>query len=160
MEKIPRADGGRTMSKLLISLREEISKWIMRTKNAGVIMRIPLLGVTAVSTMITALRGTFLERYTLAIVVGFGVAALVFVWAYDRFQVMNMQNRWNADRADNYYGPTGAIDQLAAAEREAVLAQSIKNDWDMEKTREEMKKAAERAISEYRNGVDMERFQK
>jgi len=146
------------MSKILVALREEVSKWIMRTKNAGVILRIPLLGVTAVSTLVTALRGTMLEKYTLPILSVFGIGAVVFIWAYDRFQVMNIQNRWNADRADNYYGPTGAIDQLASAERDAVLAQSIKNDWDMERTREEMKKAVERAVSEYRNGVDMKRF--
>lgn len=148
------------MSKLLVKLRDEVSRWIMRTKNAGVILRIPLLGVTAVSTLVTALKGTVLQNYTIYIV-GFScIGAMLFIWAYDRFQVMNMQNRWNADRADNYYGPTGAINQLAAAEREAVLAQSIKNDWDMEKTREEMRKAAEKVIAEYRNGVDMERFDK
>lgn len=148
------------MSKLLVKLRDEVSRWIMRTKNAGVILRIPLLGVTAVSTLVTALKGTVLQNYTIYIVGFSGIGAMLFIWAYDRFQVMNMQNRWNADRADNYYGPTGAINQLAAAEREAVLAQSIKNDWDMEKTREEMRKAAEKVIAEYRNGVDMERFDK
>jgi len=142
----------------LVDLREFISKWLMRSQNAGTVLRIPLLGVTAVSTFVTALRGTFLESYTLIMVGLAGLAGVAFIWAYDRFQVMNLQSKWDADRSDNYFGPSGAMQQIAAAERQAVLAQSIQEGWSMEKTRSEMRKAVEQAISENRDGIDMRRF--
>jgi len=141
--------------KLLLRLREEVSKWIMRTKNAGVILRIPLLGVTAVSTLVTALRGTWLQDYTIAIVSVFGISALLFIWAYDRFQVMNIQNRWNADRADNYVGPTTAMNQLINARQFGVLSQALTNEWNEEKTQEELEKVTRETVAEFRNGIDL-----
>lgn len=141
--------------KLLVRAREEVSKWLMRTQNAGTILRIPLLGVTAVSTLVTALRGTTLEKYTFYIVGVFGVGATVFIWAYDRFQVMNIQNRWNADRADNYIGPTTAINQIVNARQFSVLSQSISEDWSDDKTRKELEKVTRKALSQYRNGIDL-----
>lgn len=146
--------------KFLVQLREEISKWIMRTKNAGTILRIPLLGVTAVSTLVTALRGTGLENYTMGIVGFFGVSAVLFIWAYDRYKVMNLQNRWNADRADNYAGPTMAMNQMVNAVQLGVLSESIKNDWSHERTQEEMMEATRNAVADYRNGINMEEFEK
>lgn len=145
--------------KSLVKIREYVSRWIMRTKNAGRVLRIPLLGVTAVSTMVTALKGTSFENYTAGIVAVSAVAGFAFIWAYDRFQVMNIESRWNADRSDNYYGPTGAINQLVSAERQAVLAHAIKNDWEMDKTRKEMINATERAVSKFRDGIDMNKFE-
>lgn len=139
----------------LLRLREEVSKWIMRSQNAGTVLRIPLLGVTAISTLVTALRGTALQAYTFHIVGVFGAGAVFFIWAYDRFQVMNIQNRWNADRADNYVGPTTAMNQLINAEQFAVLSESIRKDWSREKTSEEMEKATREAVQRYRNGIDV-----
>ena len=140
---------------LLIKLREEVSKWIMRTQNAGTVMRIPLLGVTAVSTLVTALRGTAFQNYTMYIVGVFGVLAMIFVWAYDRFQVMNIQNRWNADRADNYVGPTTVMNQLINARQFGVLSQSLNNNWSEEKTQEELEKVTRETVAEFRNGIDL-----
>jgi len=141
--------------KLLVKLREEVSKWIMRTQNAGTILRIPLLGVTAVSTLVTALRGTAFQNYTMYIVAVFGVLALVFIWAYDRFQVMNIQNRWNADRADNYVGPTTAMNQLINARQFGVLSQALTNEWSEEKTQKELEKVTRETVAEFRNGIDL-----
>ena len=145
--------------KLLLKAREEVSKWIMRTKNAGVILRMPLLGVTAVSTLITALKGTQLQAYTSFIVGIFGVGAILFIWAYDRFQVMNIQNRWNADRADNYAGPTMAMNQMVNAVQLGVLSESIKEGWSQEKTQRKMKEETRKTVAEYRNGINMEDFE-
>lgn len=140
---------------MLVELREEFSKWLMRTQNAGRVLRMPLLGVTAVSTLVTALKDTALSSYTLPIVGVAGVSAIVFIWAYDEFQVLNIQNRWNADRSDNYIGPTTAINQIVNARQLSVLSRSISEDWSEEKTVSEMEKATEETLSEFRNGIDL-----
>lgn len=139
----------------LLKLREEISKWIMRTQNAGTVLRIPLLGVTAVSTLITALRGTYLDSYTMYIVAAFSVLAFIFIWAYDRFQVMNIQNRWNADRSDNYIGPTTAMNQLINARQLSVLSQSINEGWSDDRTTEELEKVTRETVADFRDGIDI-----
>lgn len=143
---------------MLVQLREEFSKWLMRTQNAGRVLRMPLLGVTAVSTLVTALKDTALSSYTLPIVAVAGLSAVVFIWAYDKFQVLNIQNRWNADRSDNYIGPTTAINQIVNARQLSVLSRSISEDWSDEKTRKEMNRITEKTLSEFRNGIDLGDF--
>lgn len=145
--------------KFLVKLRDQISKWIMRTKNAGVILRMPLLGVTAVSTLVTALKGTALDNYTIGIIAVFSLAAVVFIWAYDRFQVMNMQNRWNADRSSNFTSPTTAINQVINARQLSVLAQGINEGWTQDKIFEEMHNETVKGIKKYRNGIDMSDYE-
>lgn len=132
----------------------------MRTRNAGTILRIPLLGVTAISTLITALKGTSFENYTFYIIIISFILTTLFIWAYDRFKVLNIQNRWDADRSDNYVGANTAINQMINARQLSILAKSINQNWDGKKTMEELDKITEETVKEFRNGLDMERFDK
>jgi len=135
--------------------REEISKWLMRTQNAGRLLNIPLRATTASSVLTLALQETFLAQYTVLVLVTFTAGMIFFIWAYDRFQVMNIQNRWNADRSDNYIGPTTAMNQLINARQFGVLSQSLNNNWSQEKTDEELERVTRETISQFRNGMDL-----
>jgi len=139
----------------LHAAREEISKWLMRTQNAGRLLNIPLRATTASSVLTLALQETFLAQYTVLVLVTFTAGMIFFIWAYDRFQVMNIQNRWNADRSDNYIGPTTAMNQLINARQFGVLSQSLNNNWSQEKTDEELERVTRETISQFRNGMDL-----
>ena len=141
--------------KVLVMLREEISKWLMRTQNAGRLLNIPLRATTASSVLTLALQETFLAQYTLIVLISFSIGIMFFIWAYDRFQVMNIQNRWNADRADNYVGPTTAMNQLINARQFGVLSQSLNNGWSEEKTQKRLESVTRETVREFRDGIDI-----
>lgn len=137
-------------------LRNHLSKWLMRTQQAGRVLRLPLYFITALSTTITALKGTVLENHTLMIAAIFGVAAMIFIWAYDRFQVLNIQNRWNSDRSDNFVGPNTAVNQMVNARQLVVLASGIKDGKSKPEIEDEMREATLESLKRYRNGFDMD----
>jgi len=141
-----------------LSARDELSKWLMRTIQAGRVLRIPLLGVTAFSTTITALRGTSLEQYTSFILAAFMVGILGFIWAYDYFKVLNYQNRWSADRSNNYVGPEMAIDKVISARQFAVMSEGIKEDKSMEEIEKELERVTEESLRKYRDGIDLSSY--
>lgn len=147
------------MSSLLVWMRDEISKWLMRTQNAGRLLNIPLRATTASSVLTLALQETILAEYTVYVMVFFALGIGVFIWAYDRFQVMNMQSRHDADRSDNFTGPTTAINQLINTRQQAVQSKAIAENWEIEKTEKELRRVTEEALQDYRNGINMGDFQ-
>lgn len=128
----------------------------MRTLQAGRVLRLPLLGVTAVSTLTTALRGTVAEDYTLLIISLFGVSSLAFIWAYDYFQVLNRENRHKMDRSDNFAGPGMAMGTIMRADQLAVVAEGIKNEWSDEKIQDEIRERTMDNLREWRDGIELE----
>lgn len=139
-----------------MTIRDEVSRWFMRTLQAGRVLRLPLLGVTAVSTLTTALRGTAAENYTLFVVSAFGVFSLLFIWAYDHFRVLNLENRHKQDRSDNFAGPGMAMGTLMRGQQLAVVAQAIQEDWDQQTIQDEMRAVTLQNLREWRNGIDLE----
>ncbi|MDY6768709.1 MAG: hypothetical protein SVW02_01225 [Candidatus Nanohaloarchaea archaeon] len=144
------------MTGLATTVREEFSRWIMRSIQAGRVLRLPLLGVTAVSTLTTALRGTAAEQYTAAIVGAFMAGSVVFIWAYDRFQILNYENRHKMDRSDNFAGPGMAMGTLMRGRQLAVLGQGLREDWSSERIQEEMQEATLQQLREWRDGIDLD----
>lgn len=147
------------MGKLLLKARDETSRWLMRTLQAGRVLRMPLLGVTAVSTLVTALKGTSLEQYTIPIIGTSGFMAFLFIWAYDKFQVLNLQQKHDADRSSNYVGPSMAISSIIRAKQFSVLSEGLEKGWDQEKIDKKMVEVTEDEIEKYRNGIDMKNFE-
>lgn len=137
-------------------MKSLISRWIMRAKTGGQVLRIPLLGVTALSTMVTALELAGLSRFTLPIVAISSVGAIAFLYLYDELGILNRQSRDTVDRADNFVGPTMTIQWLVAgrAISEAVAAS------DAGATHEEIQRRVDRAVleatQELRDGIDTE----
>lgn len=140
--------------------REKVSKWLMRVNQSSRQLRLVFFGVTAVSTTITATRGTFLEPYTGHIIGAFGIGTAAFTYLYDRLGVLNVQNRWSNDRTDNFVGPNTAINHLVQARALEALVEEIQKEFrdpgngDASRITE----ATENAIREYRDGVAMGRF--
>jgi hypothetical protein len=120
----------------------------------------PLLGITAVSTLVTALKGTFLQQYTFAIVGAFGLGAVSFIWAYDKFQVLNLQHKHNDDRAGNYVGANQTVDKLIQGRQLAVVAQALSQDMSYDEVQELMDQATYQASAELRNGIDTEKIER
>lgn len=146
------------MSDLLLKAREEVSRWLMRTLQAGRILRMPLLGVTAVSTLVTALKGTAFENYTMYIISVSGIMAVTFIWAYDKFQVLNIQQKHDADRSSNFVGPSMAMTSMIRARQFSVMSKAIAEDWEQEKIDQKMREVTEDEIKKYRDGINMEDF--
>lgn len=136
-------------------VRSEVSRWLMRTLQAGRVLRLPLLGVTAVSTLTTALRGTAAEDYTIAIVAGFAFASLVFIWAYDRFEVLNLENRHKMDRSDNFVGPGFAMNKIMMARHLGIVADGLREEKPTAEIQDELEDETLRLLREWRNGIDL-----
>lgn len=140
---------------MLKRIRKEISKWLMRTENAGRLLSIPLRLTTASGVLTLALEKTSLSQYTFVIVPSFVLAMIAFIWGYDVFRVLNIQNQYDADRSDNYAGPTTAINQMVNAVQFAVLAEGLQEDWSSDKIHDEMKQQTREELSRYRDGINI-----
>lgn len=138
------------------SLKDLISRWIMRGKEAGTVMQIPLWGLTAVSTMVTAIRGTPYEQYTFHAIAFLVIGIIIFAWFYDRRGILRDQQRERMDRSDNFAGPGIAINALIHAQQYAALAAAINNDDDFLDAEQRLNDATRRALTEFRDGVDLE----
>lgn len=132
-----------------------ISRWLMRSMEAGRVLQIPLLGVTAVSTLTTALKGTFLQPYTIHIIAGFGLCALGFIYQYDNSGVLNKQNREKMDRSDNFAGPGMAMGMTLQGRQRAVMAAAAGEEWSLEETLETMDDVTVQHLQQYRDGIDV-----
>lgn len=139
-----------------MSIRNELSRWSMRLLQASRVLRLPLLGVTAVSTLTTALRGTYAEDYTLFIVSAFGLGSLLFIWAYDYFRVLNLENRHKQDRSDNFVGPGFAMNKIMMAHQLSIMAEGIREEKDPEQIEEEMLEKTYQVLRQWRDGIDLE----
>lgn len=139
-----------------MTVRDEVSRWFMRTLQAGRVLRLPLLGVTAVSTLTTALRGTAAENYTFVVVSAFGVFSLLFIWAYDHFRVLNLENRHKQDRSDNFAGPGFAMGTLMRGQQLAVVAQALQEDWSEERIKGQMEYETRKLLQNWRDGIDLD----
>lgn len=135
-----------------------ISRWIMRSKEAGTVLQIPLLGITAISTLTTALKGTPLEQFTLHIMGSFGVFAIGFIWWYDDSGVLNRQQRDRMDRADNFAGPGIAMNNLIQARQFAALSKALAEDTSPEEIEEAIEATTVESLREFRGGIDIERI--
>lgn len=146
------------MTNLLVKGRNQLSKWLMRSLQAGRVLRIPLLGVTALSTLVTALKNTFLEPYIYIIVSSGALTCVTFIWAYDYFSILNQQNKHNADRSSNFVGPDKTMNKLLEAKQRSVMSRSISQEWSQEKTEKELEKITVKTLQKWRNGIDVDKF--
>lgn len=139
-----------------VTLRDELARWIMRSKEAGSVLQMLFWGITAVSTMITALRGTAYDGYAPAAVTVLALGSLAFMWAYDRFEVLNLQQRERMDRGDNFAGPGMAIGALIHARQYAALAEAISHGEGHEQAHQRIERSTLDALREYRDGIALE----
>lgn len=143
------------MMQLLVQIRDQSSMWLMRLLEGGRVLQMPLLAVTAISTLGTFLRGTPLEPYTYYIISGFGLMAIGFVWAYDRFEVLNLQNKAKQDRADNFVGPGFTMGSIMRARQLAIIGEALQHDYSSAELHQRMDEETKALLRDWRNGVDL-----
>lgn len=136
-------------------VRGLISRWLFRFEASQTIFRMVFLGITAASTLTTALSllgAEWLAPYVLAA----GVAgSFPFAFLYVETGIVNRKNRERMDRSDNFAGPGMAMslytqgDQFAAGLAEAL-------DADEDRVRAAVEAATRQRMADYRNGIDVE----
>lgn len=136
-------------------MKRLLSRWIMRAQEGGKVIQGVLLGVTAVSTLVTALKGTWLEPYTI-----FGVAAIVlgslaFMLVYDTSGVLNQQNVERMDRSDNFAGPGMAMSSMIRARQMAAFFEALREDDDPEAAQKRVMEETHASLRDYRHGIDI-----
>lgn len=128
---------------------------MMRLEASGQILRIGFLGVTAASTLTSALA-LIGYQHIAPYVLGAGViATLIFAYGYVEFGIHNRKNRESVDRGRNWVGPTQAIQHRTDARMMGAALAEVFDD-DPRRVTEAAESAVDKTISEYRNGIDVD----
>jgi len=141
---------------LLETIHREISRWMMRYTQAGVPLKQIAWTITAGSTLITALKAVGFQGDVVLVIAGYLIFQVVFMWAYDRFKVLNRQMKLDADRSSNFMPPKWCMDNLIRSKQFSVMTQAINEGWDREKTDKKMLKETKKLLKKYRRGIDPE----
>lgn len=136
-------------------IRGLMGRWLMRLEAAGSILRMAFLGVTAASTLTSALALVGYQQYAPAVLVIGVLATFVFAFGYVEYGVFNRKNRERADFGDNYSGPTMLMDRQLDAVQRAYLVHAIQNgETDLETLTENMTEVTAAQWREYRDGLN------
>lgn len=134
-------------------IRGFIARWLMRMEAAGNILRMAFLGVTAASTLTSALALIGLERYAPGMLAVGLAGTLVFAFSYVELGVYNRKNREQRDRGVNFAGPDMRMDdELIARGMLAALERRPLTDEERTAIKDEL----DSAWAEYRNGIPIE----
>jgi hypothetical protein len=142
------------------TLHRETSRWLMRYTQAGVPLKQLAWTITAGSTLITALTSIgvgFNALVVVGIYIGFQI---LFMWAYDRFKILNRQMKIDADRSSNFMPPKWCMDNLIRSKQFAIMTQGINEEWDREKIDQKMLEETKHLIEHYRDGIDTDDIEK
>ena len=125
----------------------------MRFEAAGNILQMVFLGVTAASTLTSALALIGLQQYALPMLVFGLVSTAIFAFGYVELGIYNRQNREKKDRGENFAKPQNRIDDeliargIHAAREGRPLTQDERDAVDEE---------LDEAFRKYRNGIKVE----
>lgn len=134
-------------------IRGFLGRWLMRLEAAGSILRMAFLGVTAASTLTSALALIGLEALAPYMLAAGILSTFVFAYAYVEAGVYNRKNREQVDRGDNYAGPTMRIDdELMARAFKAALENRKLTDQERDAIRDEL----DDGFRDLRNGIPIE----
>jgi uncharacterized membrane protein YeaQ/YmgE (transglycosylase-associated protein family) len=134
-------------------IRGVIARWLMRFEAAGNILRMVFLGVTAASTLTSALALIGYEQFA-PIVLSIGLlGTAVFAFAYTEFGIYNRKNRERADVGTNWAGPGMRMDdELIGA---AVFAAVHGRPPDTGE-QEAISEAVDKPWREFRDGIEVD----
>lgn len=134
-------------------IRGLLARWVMRLEAAGSILRMAFLGVTAASTLTSALALIGLQSLApYALVVGIA-CTLLFAYGYVEYGIYNRKNRENAEYGRNFARPDMLIDDKMTA---AAVFSAVHGREPTEEEMETMESAVETPYRAHRNGVDIE----
>lgn len=138
------------------AIRGFVSRWLMRFEASSQIFRIALLGVTAVSTLTSALIDLgygWLAPYVLTagLVGSFG-----FAWVYVEFGFFNRKNRERMDRGDNFSGPGMAMGMTLQGRQRAVIAEAFVEDYSPGEIKSRMDEETAGLLRQFRDGIEID----
>lgn len=129
-----------------------IARWLMRFEASQGTLQLAFLGVTAASTLVTALSLIGFESYASYILAIGSVLIVIYAWAYVELGIYQRKNREKRERGENFAKPQNYIDDVMiargihAARENRPLTQAERDAVD-----EEMRDA----YNEHRSGVDI-----
>lgn len=133
-------------------IRGFIGRWLMRIQAVQGILQLVGIGVTAASTLTTALVAVGAEEYAVPLLAAGLIGAPVFAWCYVELGLFNRKNRENVDRGNNFATPRDKID-------DTLIAVGVFAAVHGRPPEDEEYKAIEQAIeepwSDFRDGVDL-----
>lgn len=130
-----------------------IARWLMRLEAAGSILRMGFLGVTAASTLTSALALVGLKSLAPVVLVAGVAGTFVFAYVYVELGIFNRKNRERVDRGNNFSRPDMRIDDEITAAGVYAAVHGEAPDGD---DAEAIEQAVEEAFQKHRNGVDVE----
>jgi len=147
-------------SKYAVAVRNYVAKWLMRVNQSSRQLKIVFWGITALSTTVTATKGTFLADYTGALIAVFPLMVFLWAWFFDWSGLMLKEQQSTTYRKQNFLNPGGMIQPLIRAEQFHELAKIIDSDKEIqdEEIEKRMLEATEKALANYKDGIDLERF--
>lgn len=134
-------------------IRGFIARWMMRMEAAGNILQMGFLGVTAASTLTSALTLIGYEQYAPYLLSVGLLGTVVFAFSYVEFGIFNRKNRERNDRGANFAGPTMRMDDEMIARG---LTAATKNRPLRAEERQVIKDELDHAWREYRNGIPVD----
>ena len=133
--------------------RGMIARWVMRFEAAGQILRMAFLGVTAASTLTSALALIGMQSLAPVVLVAGILATAVFAYLYVELGIFNRKNRERVDAGNNFARPDMRIDdEIIAAGVFAALHGREPNKEE----EEAMEDAVESIWQKHRGGVSVE----
>ena len=134
-------------------IRGAIARWIMRLEAAGGILRMGFLGVTAASTLTSALALIGLQSYAPYVLATGIVGTFVFAFGYTEYGIYNRKNRERVDYGNNFARPDMKIDDEITG---AAVFAAIHQRQPTEEEEEAIEESVDRFWKKHRNGVDIE----
>lgn len=136
-------------------VRGFISRWLVRFEASQQVLQAGFLGITAASTLTSALIGLGFERFA-PYVLGLGcVLTPAFAYGYVESGVFNRKNRERMDRGDNFAGPGMYMNHVIQARS---VAAALANADDPEAAMDAAEGVARESVMEFRDGVDLDVF--
>lgn len=131
-----------------------VAKWLMRLEAAGSILRMSFLGVTAASTLTSALALIGYQWTAPYVLVSGVLATFVFAFVYVEWGVFNRKNRERVDRGNNFSRPDMRIDDEMTAV--GVFA-AVHGRLPDESEQETIEEAVERTYQKHRSGIEVDK---
>jgi len=127
------------------------ARWLARVDGVSGQLRLAMLGMTALSTGVVALRSYGHGEYAWPLIAGTGLLTILYTYLYTEGGVWNQQRRDKADMATNWAGPPSRFNTEIQAR---ALYAALEGRELTEEEREAVSREAEHAWKEWRDGID------
>lgn len=130
-----------------------MARWIGRTKETGKLLRILFLGGTFFSTFTMATKGVLTTLQMVTLDIFLFILLVFFIYYNDKTRLMNMQNKEQTWRAQNFINPPHGMAAKIRAEQLKLQGKYIKGEITEDEYTEKVDKVTDRLIKKYKEGI-------